>query len=100
MLSPRHLPWLQITSFEILGLTLMLISVGALLAGVTELSCSLALLHQSCNFTSKDKKKGHLNTHQAPNPAYSVAPQATLPAQQRGSRRALQSAEERILRKG
>lgn len=98
VLSPRHSPWLQLVSFEILQLILMLISVGALLAGLVEILCSLALLHQSCNSTSKEKKD-HFNPDQDAKPAYSVAPQTTLPAQQRGSMGALRSAEEWVLRK-
>lgn len=76
MLSPRRSPWLQLVSFEIPQLILMLISVGALLAGLVEILCSLALLHQSCNSTSKEKKD-HFNPDQDTKPAYRVAPQTT-----------------------
>lgn len=63
---------------------ILIILVRALLAGLVEIPCSLALLHQSSNSTSKEKKD-HFNPDQDPNPAYNVAPQTTLPAQQKGS---------------
>lgn len=68
---------------EMFWLILMLISVGALLAGLAEVSYNMALWHKSSNSTSKEKKKYHLNSDQGPNSAYNRVPETPVPAQHR-----------------
>lgn len=70
---------------EMFWLILMLISVGALLADLAEVSCNMALWHKSSNSISKEKKKYHLNSDQGPNPAYNKTPRNSCASTAQGA---------------